>query len=592
MTTSDLDRPEAASGAYDGPGALISLALLALLLSAVLLLPDALLAWHGIDLNGLTRLSNLSTVLGIAAVIAAMASRRARLEALAFLVLNQIVWIGCAVYFGRTLGPEQLLLAQYETGDTAIGALAEWRSLLPAVLCVLAAGGVGAALLWPDHRSRVWRSPAAAWVFLAALAGGATFWSLHKRIEVVFPGSDTPSAYGTYQALVSVVRLASTAVSAAHGMDVRDQAVATAPIDEEPVTVAVIMGESINAYRLQVLGFPSETTPRLAAWLDAPPDGFTFIPRVGISGGTATFGSMPTFLRMAYLPVGGERRGLNLFDLAEKNGFKSWFLSAQHRQFLDIAGGAKAAVRIESESGNGNEARLAARHDDMLVDFLAEVPEGPRRRFIFLHQRVNHAGYSVHCPHVAEAEGMYVFEDRSGTTAGRRRADYDNGLRCWDRNTTALASLLTGKKGAVHIFIMADHNELMGEDGLWGHGFPDVRSATVPMMLLTNRPNSRVAEAFRRTGPLTTYRMSQTVALAMGFEIGTPGIPDNRYFLNSTMPFGLAGYMQVDRLAPGKYRVTSFARNARKLGVKDLDMPELETGRVTNTLVSERKAGS
>jgi len=50
--------------------------------------------------------------------------------------------------------------------------------------------------------------------------------------------------------------------------------------------------------------------------------------------------------------------------------------------------------------------------------------------------------------------------------------------------------------------------------------------------------------------------------------------------------------MQVDRLAPGKYRVTSFARNARKLGVKDLDMPELETGRVTNTLVSERKAGS
>lgn len=560
------------------------LAALSLAVSALLLVPDFYLARSGLALDGATRPKFLFLVAAVALVLTSMSSRRARLWTLAFLVVNQVIWTGCAVYFGKALGPEQLLLARYEVGDTISGALAEWRSLLPAVALVLASGFGVAALQWPQFEGRVWRSPYSVWALLIGIVGASAFWSLHKRIEVAFPGKHTPSIYGPFQAAVSALRMASTSVSASAGMQLVDQSVTAAPMDKEPVTVVVIMGESINAYRLSVFGFGEDTTPGLTRWLTAPPAGFELIAKIGISGGTATFGSVPSFLRMAYLPVDAQRIGLNLFDLADRQGFKTWFLSAQHRQFLDAAGGAKNAVRIETDHGNGNEAKLEVIHDDMILEFVRQVPADAEKRFIFLHQRVNHAGYTVHCRHAPD--GMYIFEDKTGTTAGVRRAAYDNGLRCWDRSVTSLAQEFVEQKGAVHIFIMADHSELMGEAGLWGHGMPDVHAAMVPMMLLTNRPASPVATMFKEQSPPTTYRMAQTVARALGLEISTPGISKSRFYLNSTMPFALAGFMEVDHAGKNAFNVSTYARNGKLLGTKSLDLPELTSGRVSNDTIS------
>src|SRR4029453_18171479 len=98
----------------------------------------------------------------------------------------------------------------------------------------------------------------------------------------------------------------------------------------------------------------------------------------------------------------------------------------------------------------------------------------------------------------------------------------------------------------------SDHNELMAENGRWGHGFTDLRVAMVPMMLLTNRPNSEVAAMFKSWSPPTTYHLAQTVALAFGVRLETPDISANRFFLNSTMPFALAGFMEGEQLEPGR----------------------------------------
>ena len=555
-----------------------------LCLSAVafllLLVPDVLLARLGYALDAGARPKSILIVAAVALLITSLTSRRARLSLLAFLVANQLIWIGCAVYFGRALGPEQLLLARYEVSDTVSGAFAEWWTLLPYLAAVLAAG-VGLAFLeWSELEHRVWRSKLSGWVLLAGALAGAVFWSLHKRIEVAFPGAHTPSIYGPLQAAVSALRIVSTSVAAGAGMELRDQDIAEAPLDKEPVTVVVIMGESINAYRLSVFGFEADTTPWLARWRTAPPAGFELIPKIGVSGGTATFGSVPTFLRMAYLPVEAQTHGLNLFDLADRQGFKSWYFSAQSKQFLDAAGGAKNAQRIETEKGN--EQRMAEVHDDMLVEFVRELPAGPERRFIFVHQRINHAGYIDHCTHAPE--GMYVFNDQSGTAQGVRRAAYDNGLRCWDRNVTALVEPFLRAPGAVHVFITADHSELMGEAGLWGHGMADVHAATVPMLLLTNRPNSPVAQMFRGLSPPTTYRMAQAVARALGLVVTTPGISSERFYLNSTMPFALSGFMEVDRVTETDFRVSNFARNGKLMGAKELALPELATGSVSSEM--------
>jgi hypothetical protein len=123
---------------------------------------------------------------------------------------------------------------------------------------------------------------------------------------------------------------------------------------------------------------------------------------------------------------------------------------------------------------------------------------------------------------------------------------------------------------------MSDHNELMAESGRWGHGFTDLRVAMVPMMLLTNRPNSDVATIFKSWSPPTTYHLAQTVALAFGVRLATPDISAKRFFLNSTMPFALAGFMEVEQLEPGSYRVKRYARNGQIMSQEVTNLPEVE----------------
>ena len=51
----------------------------------------------------------------------------------------------------------------------------------------------------------------------------------------------------------------------------------------------------------------------------------------------------------------------------------------------------------------------------------------------------------------------------------------------------------------------------------------------------------------------------------VGRRLETPGVAANRFFLNNTMPFALAGFMEVEQLEPGVYRVKHFARNGQLL---------------------------
>ena len=342
-------------------------------------------------------------------------------------------------------------------------------------------------------------------------------------------------------------------------MDKRSQ---QTPLDAEPVTVVVIMGESINPSRLSLYGFKADTTPQLARWRSNPPSGFTLIPQIGFSGGLDTYASVPGFLRPAYWPVQAQEFGVNLFELAHRQGFKSWYLSAQTLNFLEAAGGAPHAERVETVKDDDSLTGLAPRNSRQLD-----------KSFVFLHQRVNHTPYTSNCS--PAPEGLYIFDPETGSTDDRRRAAYDNGLRCWDRDVSAMVEPFLKRTGAVHIFITADHSELMAETGSWGHGFADLRVAMVPMMLLTNRPRSDVATLFKSWSPPTTYHLAQTVARALGVRLETTGIAPDRFFLNNTMPFALAGFMEVEQLKPGVYRVKHFARNGQMLSEEVTNLPEV-----------------
>ena len=527
----------------------------------LLMLPDVLLYLSGYSVLAAIKLKSILFAGLVGLLITTAKSRRFRMAAIAFLVLNQTIWTGYVVYFGQPLSPEHLLLAPYEAADTVLGVLDGWRSLLPWGLALLIGGAVLATIQWPEGAAARWRSRVSGTAFIVLIIAACVAWMAHPRIDAAFPGKHTDSIYGPFQAAVGAVRMGMTHVAATN-LNIHGQTQSQAVLDGEPVTVVVVMGESINPARLSVYGFNADTTPGLAKWRSTPPDGFTFIPKIGFSGGLDTYASVPTFLRAAYWPVRAQTFGVNLFELAHQQGFKGWYFSAQTLNFLEAAGGAPHAERIATVP-----------NDDGLVKMAKEIPDGPDNSFIFLHERVNHTPYTNNC--ASATEGLYIFRNATGSTDDGRRAAYDNGLRCWDREVSALVEPFFKRRGAVHIFITADHSELMAENGRWGHGFADLRVAMVPMMLLTNRPESKVATLFKSWSPPTTYHLAQTVALAFGVRLETTNTSDHRFYLNCTMPFALAGFMEVEQQKPGVYHVKTFARNGQLLRQEVTSLPEV-----------------
>ena len=550
---------------------LTRLAILWVATSILLLLPDFLLYWSGYSVTAALHDKPRIVALVLALLISTTAWRNFRMAAITFLALNQLIWTGYVVYFGKPLSPEHLLVFTMEVSDTFWGVLAEWRSLLPWLAALLASSALLVFIHWPERRTAEWRSHVSAWIILAVVIASPAIWLMAKRLEGAFPAAKTASMYGPFQALVGAVRIGMSHMAAGADFNVHGQTQQQIALPGEPVTVVVVMGESINPSRLSLFGFGRETTPRLARWRTTPPAGFSFIPKIGFSGGLDTYASVPTFLRTAYWPIEVQKFGVNLFELAYRQGFKSRYLSAQTMNFLTAAGGAPHAERIETREGN--QQRYAAKRDDMLVEFAKEVPDTSEHNFVFIHQSVNHTAYTRNCLHAPQ--GMYVFKNEKGSADDERRASYDNGLRCWDRNVTMIAKQFLKRRGAVYIFITADHNELMGEDGGWGHGFDDLRVAMVPMMLLTNRPKSEVALLFKSWSPPTSYRLGQTIARALGVRLETADIAPNRFYTNSTMPFGLAGFIEAEQLKSGVYRVKRFARNGVLLGQKQAVLPEI-----------------
>lgn len=545
------------------PIAILTTLAICSLTAALLLAPDLIQARSSEAIAPLSKTTPAIVLMVAAVLVTCAASRRVRIGLLSFLVFNQVIWLGCLAYFGQIMTPDQFLLAPFETKDIYGGILAELPTLLKSTGMVLAFSLPLFALHWPAHAglsSRVLRHGIVNAIAVLAIAGLGVYWFAHKKFSTAYPGPWTPSIIGPYQSAVGAMRVASTSVTAGADLGIRDQVVEPVPLPEEPVTVVVIMGESITGNRLGLLGYARDTTPRLSKWAKSPPPGFVLHAKLGFSGGVATFASVPSFLRMSYWPMQADRRGLNLFDLAAKSGFKSWYLSTQAPVFLNLAGGARPAEKILVDKDL--KARFGNNNDDRLVELVKELPADVPYRFVFLHQRVNHSDYIQHCQHVVPSIDLEPVPHDAARSI-RTPIAYDNGLRCYDRNVAAISEQLLSAKGAVHIFITADHAELMGDAGLWGHSMADLKAATVPYALLTNRPDSNIAKRFAAMTVPTTYRLAQIVAEALGHKVTTPGITDDTFFLNTTMPFAQAGYMRVDRINDNEFRVRTYASNGQ-----------------------------
>lgn len=552
--------------------------LLVFFATAVLLfVPDIVFRLAGYGIISMDNTDSIATVIVLAAILTLMRSWPGRFGLAALLMISEILWLGSLRFFGDVLRPAQILLITQEQADITLGIWDGLMILLPSTLMVAGVFLVLVAVQSRRVHRRTLHVPALGIVASIVAVGGIGFLLAgpSDRALYDFPGLQTASAVATYRASIVAGRYAFfSETRVPDGLTATAPTVTSVPIenDDEPTTVVVVMGESINASELSIFGATPDTTPNLKSWLTAPPAGLTMTAHVGFSGGVATLASVPTFLRPSAVPIGIASRGPNLFDVARAGGFKSWLFSAQRLKLLAAADGAPGAERIASEDTMEDE--YARTKDGYLADLVRSVPEDyARRQFFFLHQRAAHSPYRSNCVDPADADWL------SDAGAGdRRETDYKAGARCWDKNVAAIVSAVAARKGNLYIFVTADHSELVGEDGYYGHGHPVLRNAVVPFILLTNRPQSRVAEAFRSMAPESFFNLSRVVALALGSKLEATNAVPHRVVINFTLPYGGAGSMQIDEIAPWTFATRSFGRDGRLQSEKTVDLSDFGVG--------------
>lgn len=521
---------------------------------AVLVASDKLAGYYFEGIRAIFPPQYIAVYLLLALSISLSRGRWFRLAAVGFLVLLQVVWLSAVAYTGSFLRPEMVKLSFVQAFEVNQVIAGEIGVFFPAVVAAVLVFGALLAVQEKVGARRAWRSVGGNLLFLLLIAFAFTRAGTMGNTHVVYPSIYTPSIVGTVNSVMLALRpdfgfYAENPTPNADAYSYRDIGIA-----EEPVTVAVIMGESIAPLRMSVYGGRGiATTPRLEE-LAAADDGYVLIPKLGFSAGYATLGSIPTFLNAIYRPEDVFGGGDNLIVLARKQGFATAYLSVQKIRSLELAGGIASVDVLETLEPWSD--RVDEIRDDILLDHLNTIPGGAARQFIFLHQRVNHTAYPENCPAGFDASAVMGTGGDAMLTGDRQRG-YDTGLVCYDRSVAMLLERLRQREGALYVFITADHNELMGEQGLYGHLIPFLEVGLVPMMLYTNRPGSAIAADFRKRRWITAFEMAQMVVASFGTEMRVADYRPGEFYVNGILPYGGAGFLRVSENPDGSFRVVN-----------------------------------
>ncbi|WP_448953734.1 sulfatase-like hydrolase/transferase [Labrys neptuniae] len=496
------------------------------------------------------------TLLSFSALFALSAGTWFRILVIVLIFLSQAIWLSSIVYFGAPLTPEQIRLFFMDTADSvSTGLRVQSEFLLPMLVSLaVAALLVVVTVMRPMKAGRSWVFSV---LLLVVLGGVGARWALHSLPSVVQPNVYSPSFLASANAGVLAYRESRAPAPPASLGGMADHVFTKVDIPEGRATVVFVMGESINPARMSLFGGPRETTPRLDHLFKEPPAGWKMFAKIGFSGGVATLASVPSALRMVYFPNMPERQPRNIFDVAKDGDFASYYYSAQAIHTMQIAGGARYAK--DSKTVETYDEALPKSVEESLADDVQAVPPAPRR-FIYIHQRADHEPYLANCKKYTSEFKTFAPSDDSSDEA--RRTRYDNGLQCWDRSTSDIVGTLLAQKDPVYVFMTSDHNEMMGEDGLWGHLIRKLPVSVVPVMLMTNRPDSAIAAAFQKFDRPTQFQLLQLTAQAMGTTFTVKQYDPSVFYVNGTMPFGQAKYMKVERLPGDEYRISHYSRDA------------------------------
>ncbi|MDR0367326.1 MAG: sulfatase-like hydrolase/transferase [Rickettsiales bacterium] len=337
------------------------------------------------------------------------------------------------------------------------------------------------------------------WFVLLYLAGVlyVPYKTSNHDIVSFFPRATRSSLYNAYNAFSYYVF---KGASAPEGIKARPYGIVPSPGTRRR-NVVLIIGESVSRGRMSLYGYGRDTTPGLKKIVGEK--GWRVYD--GISASSATKDSLPMLMNAIYEPCNLDqmRGGLtNLFKIAADNGFATWFITSQDSKLLD--GNSMKYADNVIEKANRPLVSFS-RGDFYIADELGEI-DWSRPNFVVVFTRANHVDYKKRYQFRPE---FAKWDDSAGLPRGEFLVNsYDNSMSYLD---AAVSEMVSRIPDGAAVAITADHGELLGEGGLYGHFHTYPATFEVPMV-----SNLAVDSS---GGISTHYDLAKAVSAALGARI-------------------------------------------------------------------------
>lgn len=302
----------------------------------------------------------------------------------------------------------------------------------------------------------------------------------------------------------------------------------------QPTNIVLIIGESVNYSHMSLFGYTkNDTTPRLKELSRNE----NFYYTAGISSAISTYSSTkfmtnaicePDNIRQVFLD------DTNIFKLAKQAGFKTYYLSTQKDYLMVNLSGCTYLDHFFTF--NTSPLSILKDRDITLINE-SKTLDLSEKNLIVLHQS------SIHSPYKHTYGQSYTPNIEFNNNENEILNDYDNAMLYNDYLISEMFNIFNKSTGTFYIFWASDHNELLGENGNWGHGTGNLypECANIPVLMQTN--DLEFLNKFKNIFRPTHYDITKSIINLMGFTLNNPNEKPNEFYVNGVDFTGQMGYM-------------------------------------------------
>jgi len=437
----------------------------------------------------------------------------------------QVMQFANLAFTGEPLGVSDLQNALLNPEDVSQALSASWRPYLWVLVVVGLPYGVLAFLhgfLSPRINTPYF---GLAWLLILLIIAAKPIRASYRDLEDFLPGPTRSALHNSMNvfSFFAVKGLQAGAAPDAANMHVMVPYIMTPQVAPPTARhIWLVVADSLRPDRMSVYGADRNTTPHLQTWMDK----LHGVPLQGIAAGVSTAVSLPALINVIREP--GQEAWMrdkrhNLFRLASERGYETYWLSSQESKLLTYLGRPFIDHVVTKES---RVLGFMQRRDALLADIIEkQIPTD--KSFAVFNMR------AVHFPYEENYQQDAAFAPPWPTTgeldhATRMRNAYDNALLHWDGVMDRILQAFAKLEGEKYLIITADHGQLLGEGGRWGHNRLQPEVVEVPLMVFSahaDKPHDLIQQSW-----VSHYELGVWLAKRLGVQIDNPNADDTLHF--------------------------------------------------------------